>query len=140
MKKYLLIGLIGLALTTMAVQMIGNGKRVLFKFPTGLSENREYLFPTFDLENREYKASDTVVVRELQTYLKVDTLKGAYNVVLNVQPHVTPGATFYVQFGNNDTVRTAYIKQGTRYIDTISVTGNRIKRWYLYNGSYYEKF
>lgn len=129
-----------LGVAVMAVQMIGNGKRVLFTFPMGLTEHKTFLFPSFDLQNKTYTANDTINVHQLYTYLKVDTLKGTYNVVLNVQPHVTPGATFYVQFGNNDTTRTAYIKQGTTYIDTVTVSGNKIKRWYLYNGYKYEKF
>jgi hypothetical protein len=140
-KKLLFIGLIAaLGIGAMAVQMIGNGKRVLFTFPIGLTENKTFLFPSFDLRNKTFAANDTISVHQLYTYLRVDTLKGTYNVVLNVQQHVTPGAAFYIQFGKDDTVRTAYIKQGASNIDTVSVTGNKIKRWYLFNGSRFEKF
>lgn len=140
MKKLLLFGLITVAIATMAVQMIGNGKRVMFTFPVGLAENKTFLFPSFDLQNKTYTTNDTINVHQLYTYLKTDTLKGTYNVVLNVQSHVTPGACFYVQFGKDTAVRTAYIKQGASNIDTVSVTGNNIKRWYLFNGTRFENF
>lgn len=140
MKKLFLIGLITAAIGTMAVQMIGKGKRVGFTFPNGLTENKTFLFPTFDLKDKNYTANDTIQVYQLYTYLKVDTVRGTYNVVLNVANHVTPGAAFYIQVGKDTAVRTVYVKQGESNIDTISVSSNKVKRWYLFNGSRFEKF
>lgn len=141
MKKVLFIisFLVAFVTTSIAQVQIVSGKTAQFTPPKGITQNKTYLFPTFDLQTKLYADTMTATVNQLETWVKIDTLKGNGLLILAPQSHVLPGAKLWVQCGKDGTARTLTIKQGSYILDTLGVGNNNVKRFFVYNGTKYEK-
>ena len=116
-----------------------NGKNVKQAFPRGVDSSRVTTDASYKYRDLAYDDTLLISVTDLQTYVKCDTMSGDAYAIVTVNAYVYPGAELWLRFGNNDTLRTVYLKQGATVIDTILVGDKNTTRSYLYTNNGWTK-